>query len=110
MRFICFLLAMLVLTLSVQPVCATVNESTCCNEAVSCSSDTEDLQHHNEDNCKGCNPFQACGCCAFAVMIPTSITLQSPTLLVHSGVYSGFASEGLPVAACADFWQPPRAC
>lgn len=119
MRYICgvkllsTILAFLVFVLSVQPVCiAAPASNTCCStnycsdEAAGddeCSGDDAD-----DNGCSGCNPFQLCGCCAFCVVIPSSVSLLFIPPSTIAKVKWGCRTTGLVAVPVGDFWKPPR--
>ena len=109
MRFICTLLAFLVLTLSVQPVCAGVSQAdVCCTGDAGC---TERTEHDDcEDNeCKGvCNPLQSCGCCVAAVVLPGAVVVFAEPLPQPPVVAWGVFSPQQPMWPAYAIWQPPK--
>ena len=110
MRYICCLLAILVLTLSVQPVCASVLPIQAAGVADSCCrhDDCDQPEEHHDKGCKSCNPFQLCGCCAFSVVVPQPVAFAESTVTataVVQGLQPGTALCDAPLASC---WQPPN--
>jgi hypothetical protein len=107
-KLLCTILALLVLTLSVQPACASVVSETvdcCANEC----TDVGGCEGDHDDACKyGCNPFQVCGCCAFCVVIPAPVAFFSPAVsAISTQVYSS-PVESLPQSYPRGFLKPPR--
>lgn len=107
-KFICTILAFLVLTLSVQPACASVVAETigcCANE---CTEDGGCKSDH-DDACKfGCNPFQVCGCCAFSVVMPASVAFSPITVSTTASQVFSSPVESLPQSYPRGFLKPPR--
>ncbi|MCF8449936.1 MAG: hypothetical protein K9G49_08715 [Taibaiella sp.] len=101
----------MVLTLSVQPVCADVSSSNACCSSVACNEDAgqQESTGSHDDECNSvCNPFHECGCCAFCIVIPHQLsfvpTYVAPVILVNWGVLS----EDVADEPVSGFWQPPR--
>ncbi|MGC4059267.1 MAG: hypothetical protein QM743_14290 [Chitinophagaceae bacterium] len=113
MKWICTLLALLVLTLSVQPVCAVVSQGdNCCavygsGDAV-CDAQEDAADHRSSDCNSGCNPFQICACCALSIVAPPHpFTITSSFIGVPSPDWSPLYVR-LGDAPAYGFWQPPR--
>ncbi|MBX2905840.1 MAG: hypothetical protein KF744_07375 [Taibaiella sp.] len=108
MRLLCTLLAFLVLTLSVQPVCAAEAGRSCCTEE-SCCVDEEAGSDHQQHSCSsGCNPFQVCACCPAGVVLPGIIYVVAAPLLQPVAVAWGIFSPQSPVWPAYAIWQPPK--
>lgn len=101
-------MALIVLLLSVQPVCAVRPHepaAACC--ADDCGA-AEKEERREDADCKACNPFQSCACCVAAVVTPATATLwpaPQPDLPTAAG-----AERPSPLLQTpgSDFWQPPR--
>ncbi|MET6996768.1 hypothetical protein [Chitinophaga defluvii] len=115
MKWFSSLMAILVLFLAVQPVCANMPAAdTCCSVAATeCCKDqpaqqpVEANNHSSQEDCdSGCNPFQLCNCCAFSVL-----TLHPSPFLSY--IHFNIPQWGIPLihfseAPVSGFWQPPR--
>lgn len=109
-RFISTILALLVLFLTVQPVCGSSFAS---QTEVYCEEGCADEQGQPgddelESNCKVCNPFQQCGCCSGFTTIPQNAGFLAHTIVAYSKIQWGMAPFQLNEAPLRDFWQPPR--
>jgi len=111
MKGVSYLLAFLLVFLTIQPTIAFGTEkpetnccgSSCCSEEEKIPEDTK--QNKNDCSDQNCNPFQSCGCCiGFTVKAGfnqiQSPIVQQPTLV--SKVESSI-SHYTP-----DVWQPPE--
>lgn len=112
MRLLSTLLAILVLFLSVQPVCGALKTApdACCEAACSeaAAPDEADGGGHEEDDCTVCNPFQACGCCAASVSVPATVMLKQAGPVPHQSAKWIAPSTPLFEVLLSGFWQPPR--
>lgn len=89
MRLLSIILALLVITLSVQPVCmaASAGHSCCVNDAFATTATSE---RHCDDGVpekecsSNCNPFQVCACCACCIVLPQVLAPQPPPLMVYT--------------------------
>ena len=105
---------MLVLFLTVQPVCGSMTNS---SQAISCCDNDDcagDEQGQSGDSdhertCKVCNPFQSCGCCTGSVALMQAPFLFSWRPAEQITVVHSCLVLHLKDAPAADFWQPPRA-
>jgi hypothetical protein len=109
-KYLCTILAFLVLTLSVQPVCVagTGNNTDCCTESSCAGNEEGDTDETGHGDCTNCNPFQLCGCCAFSIVPAVAAALrleEGHTFLQYSWatLCCPFIEE--PVLG---FWQPPK--
>ena len=109
-KWLASFLAILVLLLSVQPVCAVSTEraqvDACCADDV-CEEES-DGGTSDEGDCKGCNPFQSCSCCTMGVIVPVqSFALQA---MATASLHREWSQHvpGFPAAVYGDFWQPPK--
>lgn len=114
MKWLCTLLALWILTLSVQPVCTLFSvEDTCCTQSLTTSTceneDGDDCSQTSQKDCRtGCNPFQVCACCAFTVMQPEAAWIEAtqpgivsvPQWSVHADHDYSAPEYGI--------WQPPQ--
>lgn len=113
MKWLCSLLALLILILSVQPACADLSSagkaactSTCCTGL---QQDEPEKDNRQDDCTYGCNPFQVCGCCAFSVVTPHFTFPPSLSPLPEMAAAPGSRlSSILPDQLIAGIWQPPR--
>ena len=107
MKFAGFLLAIMVLFLSVQPVMASMQETeeaSCAGGC--CKQDQHEEETPSKDPCgSNCNPLLACSSYAgyfsinsYGNTVPF-IKIKSPSASLTQDTYSSFS---------ADFWQPPR--
>ncbi len=110
MKLLCTILAFLVMTLSVQPVCIAESTSDTCCTGNNCAEENEkdDSENDPKDCTSGCNPFQICGCCAFSVVVPSPILLTAPSPVAASNHQWGIISVGINEDMALSFWQPPR--
>ncbi len=107
-KFICSILAFVILMLSVQPVLMPVSVNDPCCITDDCCSDGNE-EHNPEKDCKsGCNPFQVCGCSAFCAIIPKPIVIM-PSTPAATVVQWGVSSFSIADEPASGFWQPPRA-
>jgi hypothetical protein len=103
------ILAILILFLSVQPVCiaaqpVAIEEACCANGCV--EEDAGNPEH--EKGCNGCNPFQSCSCCTASVIVPQA-GIGIPVMIPEFAAASWEQVDvDLVETALADFWQPPR--
>lgn len=109
-KYLCAILAFLVLTLSVQPVCIAGNVSNpdCCHDSNCAEQGQENTDDEGADDCTQCNPFQLCGCCAFSVVPPLLLTIQmseKPVYFTDSWTIHNCPDIEEPVLG---FWQPPK--
>lgn len=108
-RFISAILAILVLVLSVQGACIagsqTAASAVCCADHL-CESEGEGVPE--KEDCKTCNPFQSCSCCAMGVIVPAQEARMYE--LVQMSVSRQWSQRvpHFPAAVYADFWQPPK--
>ncbi len=101
MKLFCYLLALLIVLLSLTPCCA---EDDCCNEDRGCTQIPAD--HHEEESANSCSPFMVCGSCTGCVIIADNAELNSdpeitnnqntPYIQFYLGNYN------------LKFWQPPK--
>ncbi len=109
MKWLASFLAIIVLFLSVQPVCAAsaspAQVDACCADDA-CEEQRSDIP--KEKDCKGCNPFQSCACCAVAVIVP--FLGFTPLAIVNFPASYEWSSHlpHFPSAVYGDFWQPPK--
>ncbi|MES2704024.1 MAG: hypothetical protein V4649_15390 [Bacteroidota bacterium] len=110
MKLLCTILALIVLTLSVQPVCmATAGNDTCCTTDV-CTEEQGGQDDGADKKCvSGCNPFQLCACCAFCVVIPQAFSFTFLPDAPAPAIQWGAQVAGITEEAVPGFWQPPRA-
>ncbi len=108
MKLVAFLLAVMVLFLSVQPAIASLQENSatqcgggCCKEEAAPLTGAPAT-----DDCgSGCNPLLGCSTCGGYLFANEQVAvaarmIMKPELPAHSpGTYSQF---------CVDVWQPPR--
>lgn len=113
MRWLCTILAFMVLMLSVQPVCADSTSLTeCCSSPVGCKDDTDSpkqgtAESRNKDCDSHCNPFQNCSCCAFCVILQhqQSILFAQYAPLPNCWNIPPVHFSDEPVTGV---WQPPK--
>lgn len=110
-KYLSVLLALVVLILSIQPVCAgIIRTGSCCTENI-CTEENENKErdaHSGKECANGCNPFQICGCCAFSV-----VPMQVPVLMnTAQAVFRVASWAGLDCryaeAPVRGLWQPPE--
>lgn len=110
MKLLCVILATLIMLLSVQPPCiATVRDTECADNCCS-GEQSNDCKHDiNSKDCnKSCNPFQICGCCAFAALIPMQVDIAYAKPILFFRQYSTGSTPGITPAEIGKCWQPPR--
>ena len=109
MKWLSTILAIFVLFLSVQPMCAasisTVQVDACCADD-DCKEESSDTP--KEKDCKGCNPFQSCACCAMGVVVPLQGFTPHAIMLSHTSRVWSQHLPHFPAAVYGDFWQPPK--
>lgn len=107
MKYLSTLLAIIILILSVQPVCSSTNSlDNCCQESTCC--DDNGHRQEKQTECSSCNPFQQCGCCAFSVILtPTSSLEFSKQTNFVSNYWVVFKSPFIDEPILG-FWQPPK--
>jgi hypothetical protein len=116
MKWLCSLLALLVLILSVQPACAdlsSIASNTCADSCCTGSAAEQDMGKENDrkkECAHGCNPFQVCGCCAFSVVPPVLLIapLPQPDFGLETQKRSSLSALVSDQLA-SGIWQPPRA-
>ena len=101
MKFIAFILAFIVLTLSCMP---------CADFASTCESTIELKAPHNEEAQHNdiCSPFCHCACCS-GFSINHSVISVAPVNLFSIKPTSTFLPPS-SVEVAFSFWQPPRDC
>jgi len=106
-KFLCTILALMVLVLSVQPVCASLAPgNTCCSSHL---CEDEQRSGGQEEDCSSvCNPFQVCGCCAFSVVIPGTIIFIEKPVAQYATVQWGISPVHMVEEPSIGFWQPPK--
>jgi hypothetical protein len=106
-KFLRTLLAIIVLILSVQPVCVGTNSfDSCCQEST--CSDNDNNKQEKQSDCSSCNPFQHCGCCAFCVIYtPVSFLVFRTRINFNNNSWGilNCLSHQNPIL---EFWQPPK--
>ena len=111
MKLITYILAFIVLSLSVKSGSDTVLlassiEKPCCALKAVAVSDSQDSksQENNETN-NSCNPFQAC-CSCLLISFHFPYTIQ-PNIEISTEQFFGYQSY-LASQFVSDFWQPPQ--
>ena len=101
MKFLLFILAFLVLALSIMPCADIINDMNKENEKTALS--TASHQHEEEDNC---SPFCACSCCASVSFnhFITAIIAPPPN---GANPISSFLPLNI-VKVVLPVWQPPQ--
>jgi hypothetical protein len=113
-KLLCTILAILIMTLSLQPGCTAAPAAvrSCCMEAErSCCTDEEQpcTDEEHEQNCaRVCNPFQVCSCCAFSVVVPAP--LPAPLFVSEPRQQAMWAMLCVAITdkPASGIWQPPR--
>jgi hypothetical protein len=110
-KYLCAILAFIVLTLSVQPVCASQNTTdVCCSENV-CNEDQDSGcdQDKQQKECSGsCNPFQICGCCAFSIVPSVQQVFLSVKQFIANNTSWAIMECPFIEEPVLGFWQPPK--
>jgi hypothetical protein len=102
MKFFAFIMALLVLTLSVVPCADVIIDGKQKTELANSQSQPD--QDHND----ACSPLCQCSCCAgFSI---SHVIASAPPIALFSlkPISSFFSSKSIEVAF--SFWQPPRNC
>ncbi|MBL7712210.1 MAG: hypothetical protein JNL13_07100 [Chitinophagaceae bacterium] len=109
MKFLCAILALLVLTLSAQPVCiaATASSGNCCADS-HCADGTEQDEEDEAGACDQCNPFQLCGCCAFSAVPVAQLSIHPAERAVYSACRWSIPACPAIEEPVLGFWQPPK--
>ncbi len=113
-KLLCTILAILIMTLSLQPGCtaAPVAVRGCCMETEgSCCTDEEQpcTDEEHEQNCaRVCNPFQVCSCCAFSVVVPAPLPVAVFVSLPRQHVTWALLFVAITDKPASGIWQPPR--
>jgi hypothetical protein len=112
MKVFAFILAILVLFLSVKPAASAkhseeITEQSCCDKECG-ANESEQEPVEEEDDCCGdfCNPFQAC--CAQLVYSATNCVSIAPVMTLSGKMEFALQDFRLLPQYSADFWQPPR--
>lgn len=113
MKLLCALLAFLVLTLTAQTPCIAANVAIDCCSDNQCEERTDHTKQESsktqENRCtKGCNPFQACGCCAFSILIPVPFVITAPFFTPSAPINWGSKIMYLNEEPATSYWQPPK--
>ena len=112
MKWLCTILAFMVLILSIQPVCANASQTdVCCGAGEACKNEQKNAGNegrHKEDCSGTCNPFQLCACCAFCVVTPNPVVLKTTLTLPIPSIEWGNSSCRFFDEPLSSFWQPPR--
>jgi len=109
MKIFAFIMAFVVLFLSVQPALALFEKkqkTECCSGCCQKDENTPKKEQPTKSPCNdNCNPFQSCGACVgYTIDFPT-LNLYEPfskgakLAIVTQQVFSQFSP---------DFWQPPK--
>lgn len=112
MRVFAFILAILVLFLSVKPAASAKHseeaiEQACCEEECGVNEDKQEPVEEEDDCCGDfCNPFQAC--CAQLVYSATNSVSIAPVIALSDKKEFALQDFRLLPQYSADFWQPPR--
>jgi hypothetical protein len=112
-RLLSIILAILVMTLSVQPVCMAASEghSCCVNDALAttASAETHDEDGSPERECNSnCNPFQVCACCACCIVLPQVFAPQPPPVFTFIPPVWNCTPVPAVDAPVYGVWQPPQ--
>ncbi|MES2389395.1 MAG: DUF6660 family protein [Bacteroidota bacterium] len=107
MKFLCLILSLLVVLLSVRPCCA---EDNCMEDTIEraeqCSKSPNEGEH--EKQCRDCSPFFSCGSCTgFIPAQPFTLTLQLQIEEVPFIIYTSYQQPDLKDVTLA-IWQPPK--
>ena len=118
MRFLSFILATYILSLTVQPVVKDIYTSftqqttedccgeSCCNDAQADSKQEPCTQDPNNCCPEGiCNPFQQCSCCS--VVIASQSTLNFITTVIASNFIVAISTD-IASGYSADCFHPPE--
>jgi len=106
-------LAILVLFLSVQPVCSapasagTALVDACCS-SVACEDEGSEPGDTEDDDCHNCNPFESTACCAVGMIVPQQTFALRTLLQPYPARVWNIAPPQFPAAVYGDFWQPPK--
>lgn len=100
MKFFCYLLIVVTLSLSVIP-CCTVDE--CCDARhTTCAAN----DHHSEEAPATCSPFMVCGSCIGLLALP-AFTELNPEQVVSENNRIPYI-QAYPEKHNMKFWQPPK--
>lgn len=112
MKWIYTIMAFIILTLSVQPLCISITKEELCSEAKSDCADQVPIGKTSNDSGKqcpdSCNPFQLCDCCPFCVVASPTITLARFDLIPNPGPEWGVVPSQIYEEYILGFWQPPK--
>jgi hypothetical protein len=112
MKVFAFILAILVLFLSVKPAASALHseeatEQTCCEDECGAGENEQEPVEEGDDCCGDlCNPFQAC--CAQLVYSATGSVSIAPVIALPGKMEFALQDFRLLPQYSADFWQPPR--
>ena len=112
MKWICSIMAFIILTLSVQPLCVASNQvDICCNERIECRGNepvSNPTEKSEKDCAENCNPFQICGCCPFSVIATPIISLLPFNHISITNFTWGITPLQFYEEPISGFWQPPK--
>ncbi len=103
MKFFAFIMAFLVLALSVMP-CADQNDAL--NDHEQKNIITKRATSNSHQQADDCSPFCQCSCCA-GFSLNQSLAVASQPLLSLSGHQTSFIHSGL-FSIALPIWQPPQ--
>ncbi|WP_374163800.1 DUF6660 family protein [Arcticibacter sp. MXS-1] len=103
MKYICFILVLLITALSVIP-CSDKPFSV--EEKLSVTSKTEKADQHQAEHEDLCSPFCQCSCCNTSTLVSAPISLAVLLNLVQHK-HSGILPEKV-LNSAASIWQPPQ--
>ncbi|HTN18717.1 MAG TPA: hypothetical protein VL092_13590 [Chitinophagaceae bacterium] len=108
MKYLCAIMAFLVLTLSVQPVCVAsdVSGQDCCHDRNCAEQGSSEEQEDHE--CAQCNPFQLCSCCAFSVVPVLQLFICFSEKPDYNELIWGISIYPDIDEPVLGFWQPPK--
>ena len=114
MRVISIILAILVLFLTVQPVCgvpsSAIQADACCSAGCTEGADDEGAgKNEHKEDCSICNPFQSCACCAGYVSTPQAVYPNAIAGIYYAPATWDLRAAQLIEAPLDGFWQPPKA-
>lgn len=108
-KILCVFIAILVLFLSVQPVCTDRGtEDVCCLATVCTDNDCSEERDAHPTCVASCNPFQSCSCCVFAAMAVPKVHFTLPNVAAFAKPQWPEAAPPQLLAPVLSFWQPPK--
>ncbi len=106
MRFLSFILALLVTVLTLVP-CDDINIDNTKSKTSSLSIDTEHNNHHDDNHSDDCSPFCSCSCCQTHSVINTYSSIISTIVFADKQKFD-LPSDTPDKSIANSIWRPPQ--